>query len=181
FPTEQELADHALSEGGIEEALDELVEMAKERGGHDNITGVLVKIVSAPKVEDVDDDGDDDDDEDAVPTEIARDDTVPVDVDELIAKEEAKKRELALATTGEIETVDPEGPTGEFETTSDDDDSDDDAGNDSDDDEGAADSEEPEVSIKQRLKADLKTTIPIRPLKAPDKSAKQKSEKKKKD
>lgn len=44
FPVEQELAE-ILAEAGGEDGLGRLVELAKERGGHDNITGVLVEVV----------------------------------------------------------------------------------------------------------------------------------------
>lgn len=51
FTTEQELAERL---GGNEpaEALAELVELAKERGGHDNITGIVVHVIgsSSPTV-----------------------------------------------------------------------------------------------------------------------------------
>ena len=47
FPAEQELADHSV---GIEpgKALGKMVELAKSRGGHDNITGILVEVLDAP-------------------------------------------------------------------------------------------------------------------------------------
>jgi serine/threonine protein phosphatase PrpC len=44
FPTEQEIADR-LGSRDPDEALAELVELAKERGGHDNITGIVVHVV----------------------------------------------------------------------------------------------------------------------------------------
>ncbi len=44
FPVEQELADR-ISGRDPAEALAELIELAKDRGGHDNITGVLVEVL----------------------------------------------------------------------------------------------------------------------------------------
>lgn len=44
FPAEQEIADR-LGSRDPDEALLELVELAKERGGHDNITGIVVHVV----------------------------------------------------------------------------------------------------------------------------------------
>ncbi len=43
FPSERELGELLLEQSG-QEGLDRLVKMAKERGGHDNITGVLVEV-----------------------------------------------------------------------------------------------------------------------------------------
>jgi serine/threonine protein phosphatase PrpC len=49
FPSEQELADMLGPESGGgqkgEKGLARLIELAKDRGGHDNITGVLVEVV----------------------------------------------------------------------------------------------------------------------------------------
>ena len=47
FPAEQELADNIA---GVEPdvALTKMVELAKSRGGHDNITGILVEVLEAP-------------------------------------------------------------------------------------------------------------------------------------
>jgi|GEM_PF-840657 len=55
FPAEEELAEH-LEADAPEDALTKLVELAKERGGHDNITGVVVHVEhsNAPEVEDDD-------------------------------------------------------------------------------------------------------------------------------
>lgn len=49
FPQEQELFDEVTSRTP-EEALQTLVDAAKERGGHDNITAVLVEVLKAPEV-----------------------------------------------------------------------------------------------------------------------------------
>lgn len=49
FPSEDEIAE-ALAQGEPEQALKDMVEAAKDRGGHDNITGiaVLIKQVRSP-------------------------------------------------------------------------------------------------------------------------------------
>ena len=44
FPAEQEIADR-LGSRDPDEALAELIELAKERGGHDNITGIVVHVI----------------------------------------------------------------------------------------------------------------------------------------
>ncbi|HVV85318.1 MAG TPA: protein phosphatase 2C domain-containing protein [Kofleriaceae bacterium] len=64
FLAEQEIAD-TLSEGETLQALGGMVETAKERGGHDNITGVVVSVVEL---------------QDSVPGSVDGDDTAPVDV-----------------------------------------------------------------------------------------------------
>jgi serine/threonine protein phosphatase PrpC len=50
FVAEQEIADK-LSEADPGRALGEMVEMAKERGGHDNITGVVINVVDVASSE----------------------------------------------------------------------------------------------------------------------------------
>src|SRR6185436_7171074 len=62
FLAEQEIAD-TLSDGETEKALTGMVETAKERGGHDNITGVVVHVVEL---------------QDNVPTSVEEDETAPV-------------------------------------------------------------------------------------------------------
>jgi serine/threonine protein phosphatase PrpC len=64
FLAEQEIAD-TLSEDDFHKALAGMVETAKERGGHDNITGVVVSVVEL---------------HDNVPGLIERDETAPVNV-----------------------------------------------------------------------------------------------------
>jgi hypothetical protein len=49
FPAEQEIADR-LGSRDPDEALAELVELAKERGGHDNITGIVVHVLGPGSV-----------------------------------------------------------------------------------------------------------------------------------
>jgi hypothetical protein len=67
FTAEQEIADK-LSEPNPGAALAEMVELAKERGGHDNITGVVVNILDIAGASD------------GVPGVIEMDQTQPVDV-----------------------------------------------------------------------------------------------------
>jgi serine/threonine protein phosphatase PrpC len=51
FPSDAELGD-VLSESNGEAGLEKVVNMAKERGGHDNITGILVEVVDGnPSIE----------------------------------------------------------------------------------------------------------------------------------
>lgn len=109
FPQEQEVSEY-VSQNDPDEALEKMVTIAKNRGGHDNITGIILHVLetaevgeaadtamqaprrvgyedtgSMPAVSDPlgesrplgDDDGDGDDD--AIPDEIARDDTAPVE------------------------------------------------------------------------------------------------------
>ncbi|HET9991156.1 MAG TPA: protein phosphatase 2C domain-containing protein, partial [Kofleriaceae bacterium] len=64
FPVEDEIAQR-LSADKPGEALAEMVELAKTRGGHDNITGVAVHVVEVIE---------------AVPAEFSDDSTQPVDV-----------------------------------------------------------------------------------------------------
>jgi serine/threonine protein phosphatase PrpC len=67
FVAEQELADRMTS-AELGTALGELVELAKERGGHDNITGVAIDVVELRHGSD------------GVPGEVEHDQTLPVDV-----------------------------------------------------------------------------------------------------
>jgi serine/threonine protein phosphatase PrpC len=67
FTAEQEIADK-LSEPNPGAALAEMVELAKERGGHDNITGVVVNILEVASSSD------------GVPGMIEMDQTQPVDI-----------------------------------------------------------------------------------------------------
>jgi serine/threonine protein phosphatase PrpC len=62
FPVEEEIAQRLSSEKPGD-ALAEMVELAKTRGGHDNITGVAVHVVAV----------------DNVPTQVTDDETQPVD------------------------------------------------------------------------------------------------------
>jgi len=84
FPADQELAD-LITTCEPEEALRQMIELAKERGGHDNITGVIIAVDDCEPVGDIAgvvtaaaelemSDG--------VPAPIERDDTLPVDVDD---------------------------------------------------------------------------------------------------
>jgi serine/threonine protein phosphatase PrpC len=67
FVAEQEIADK-LSSADPGAALGEMVELAKERGGHDNITGVVINVVEIAEASD------------AVPGMIEMDQTQPVAV-----------------------------------------------------------------------------------------------------
>ena len=76
FPAEQELAD-LVTDGSQAEALGQMIGLAKERGGHDNITAVIVNVVECP--EPVEKPATTDF-SDGVPAPVSRDDTLPVDV-----------------------------------------------------------------------------------------------------
>jgi serine/threonine protein phosphatase PrpC len=91
FPLDQEVSDY-ISENDPEQALDKMITVAKNRGGHDNITGIVLEVLETPESEATDDEvesprrvGYEDTgsmpvvaDAEAVPDEIARDDTAPV-------------------------------------------------------------------------------------------------------
>ncbi len=80
FPQDQELHDMVLADEP-EAALVKLIDAAKERGGHDNITAVIVEVQDAPEVEEssaaptpiirATSDG--------IPHAIGKEDTLPVD------------------------------------------------------------------------------------------------------
>jgi serine/threonine protein phosphatase PrpC len=118
FPAEQEIADR-LGSRDPDEALLELVELAKERGGHDNITGIVVHVVgpggapgakarkATPGVPEV---VLDEPLSDGVPAPLDEDpsidaDTHPVDVDD-------EKRRRGAQSATERATTDP-GETGD--------------------------------------------------------------------
>jgi len=67
FLAEEEIAERLVppQDPALEPALKDMVEIAKERGGHDNITGIAVRVVDVP---------------DAVPTPVEPDETQPVEV-----------------------------------------------------------------------------------------------------
>ncbi len=64
FPSEDEIAER-LSASDVGAAITEMVELAKTRGGHDNITGVVVHVTNVIE---------------AVPTTVEGDSTQPVEV-----------------------------------------------------------------------------------------------------
>src|SRR5687768_17451080 len=67
FLAEQEIAER-LSDGDPVRALAEMVSLAKQRGGHDNITGVVIDVLEVRF------------DSDGVPAAVEHDETLPVDV-----------------------------------------------------------------------------------------------------
>jgi serine/threonine protein phosphatase PrpC len=92
FPLEQEVSDY-VSDNDPGEALDKMINAAKNRGGHDNITGIVLEVLETLEVAGADDEnasqprrvGYEDTgnmplvgDTEAVPDEISRDDTAPV-------------------------------------------------------------------------------------------------------
>ena len=112
FPLEQELADQ-ITNNDPETALSHLIELAKERGGHDNITGVIVDVVACESANDgVVHSSIGSDLSNGVPDAIDRDDTLPVDLDEhtspMVEKvtkkrvKAARKRAEGVRSTDEI-------------------------------------------------------------------------------
>jgi len=93
FPVEQELADR-ISGRKPEEALAELIDLAKDRGGHDNITGVLVEVLDCEAPQTAIDPGQiqsalSGGEADAAPDKvIEREDTMPVDLEGKGAKKD---------------------------------------------------------------------------------------------
>jgi serine/threonine protein phosphatase PrpC len=71
FPSEAEIAEQLA--GKPEEILARMVGTARDRGGHDNITGVVVQVLNAAEDDDIVRPGD----EDAIPQPLARGDTLP--------------------------------------------------------------------------------------------------------
>src|SRR4029079_18593744 len=92
FPLEAEVSEH-VSEHPPSEALDRMITIAKNRGGHDNITGIVVEVLETPPELD---NGDDDEmprlgmedtgsmpalpRTESAPEELARDDTMPIEL-----------------------------------------------------------------------------------------------------
>ena len=95
FPAEQELSEH-VAEPEPADALSKMVEQAKSRGGHDNITGIVLEVLEVPPGSDEPSDFDPGTEDtgsmhalapegdiarpEGAPEEIARDDTMPVDL-----------------------------------------------------------------------------------------------------
>ncbi len=114
FPLEQEVSDY-VSENDPDEAMVKMVTVAKNRGGHDNITGIVLEVLETKDVAVAEDDdleaprrvGYEDTGnmpavtDEAVPDEISRDDTAPV----------AEKAEKGPATTGNGSTPPAKGDT----------------------------------------------------------------------
>jgi protein phosphatase len=93
FPLEQEVSDY-VSENDPDQAMVKLVDEAKKRGGHDNITGIVLEVLETSEVVAAGDDelesprrvGYEDTgnmpavvDPDGIPDEISRDDTAPTE------------------------------------------------------------------------------------------------------
>lgn len=80
FPSEDEIASHLLG-GEPDAGLTEMVELAKQRGGHDNITGIVVEVLeceAAPAPEPSDGEA-----SDGVPRPMGHVDTMPVEASEV--------------------------------------------------------------------------------------------------
>jgi hypothetical protein len=71
FPSEEELASQLA--GKPEDILARMIDLVRERGGHDNITGVVIQVLDTAEDHAAADPGD----LDAVPQPVARGDTLP--------------------------------------------------------------------------------------------------------
>jgi serine/threonine protein phosphatase PrpC len=77
YATEQEIAGVVVGEPPAD-ALERMVSTAKSRGGHDNITGILIEVLDVPEDPVAIDDTGKIPMVDAVPREVGREDTLPV-------------------------------------------------------------------------------------------------------
>ncbi len=77
FPNPVELYDQVTTHEP-EQALQNLIDTAKERGGHDNITGIIVEVLDAPEVKDWTL-SETEEPSNGVPDAISNDDTAPVE------------------------------------------------------------------------------------------------------
>jgi protein phosphatase len=80
FPADTEIVQH-LADGDLGAGLQEIVDLAKSRGGHDNITGILVDVVECPPEDEIADD-------EAIPKEIERVDTLPVELEDDLERDD---------------------------------------------------------------------------------------------
>jgi uncharacterized protein YbjQ (UPF0145 family) len=121
FPKEQELYDVVLADEP-DDALQKLIDAAKERGGHDNITGVIIEVLEAPAVEETDQammpivratsDG--------IPHAIGKEDTLPVDAiahtPPQTAADDAMAKVKKASADGHADTADGADPVAELDT-----------------------------------------------------------------
>ncbi len=100
FPADEEIAEHLL-EGEIKAGLGNMVDIAKQRGGHDNITGIVIEVLECNPPPETDSaeiyQSDDGSVSDGVPRSVGTAETMPVDVGEEpppedIDKKKAKKK-----------------------------------------------------------------------------------------
>ncbi len=125
FPLEQEVSDY-VSENDPDEALVKMVTVAKNRGGHDNITGIVLEVLETKDVVLAEDDdleaprrvGYEDTGnmpavtDEAVPDEISRDDTAPV----AEKGEKAEKSATGNGTAKDAKGSDDDADEGEKST-----------------------------------------------------------------
>jgi serine/threonine protein phosphatase PrpC len=123
FPLEQEVSDY-VSENEPDEALVKMVGEAKKRGGHDNITGIVLEVI---ETSDVAESGDEElesprrvgyedtgnmpavAEPEGIPDEISRDDTAPTE------EKQAEKRDAAAARNGAAESSESDEKKSEAE------------------------------------------------------------------
>lgn len=120
FPGEQEICDFVIGDEP-KVALDKMVELAKNRGGHDNITGIVLEVVDVPPTPEPDEydepsrigmedtgsmaavepaEDDPDPNDLPVPQPVGRDDTMPIEA--LPSADERAERDRRSAS-GEFE------------------------------------------------------------------------------
>jgi serine/threonine protein phosphatase PrpC len=116
FPQDQELHDMVLADVP-EDALRKLVDAAKERGGHDNITAVIVEVLKAPAVPEstaatvpiirATSDG--------IPHAIGKEDTLPVDAIALTPPQSAADDARSSNSSGSAADAQPDGGDDDIE------------------------------------------------------------------
>jgi serine/threonine protein phosphatase PrpC len=94
FVAENEIAEK-LGNGDAAKSLLEMVELAKERGGHDNITGVVVDVIEVRF------------DSDGVPGVVEPDETLPVDVVGRGWSDDENTESLSVREIGRTDSTEP--------------------------------------------------------------------------
>lgn len=96
FPADEEIAEHLL-EGEIKTGLGNMVDIAKQRGGHDNITGIVVEVLECNPPPETDSaevyQSDDGSVSDGVPRSVGTAETMPVDVGDEPPPEDIDKKQ----------------------------------------------------------------------------------------
>jgi PPM family protein phosphatase len=120
FPTEQEIAG-VICEAVPADALHKLISTAKNRGGHDNITGVILEVLTVPASADGKEAPTRSNDDDAVPHALGSEDTQPVVLSEVASGKPGKQprgvsqTEPAPVATADSDATTAENPLPDFE------------------------------------------------------------------